>query len=168
MLGGLILVAYQISQTNEALRQEALGIQLTSYGAGNQLLGEFQLRIAENPELSKIWESGLAGKLSEDQQFRFGLLADNYFNAQITLYGFWNAVGEGRGDTFVKFLVDDLRNNAGLCAEYIEFRERVDRRMEGQHNVDLSDGGVQLNRGYWGKVDDAIEGSECQGLRDDA
>ncbi len=43
---GLVLVAYQINQTNEVINQESVEMQIASYTAGDEIMGEFQLRLA--------------------------------------------------------------------------------------------------------------------------
>lgn len=55
---GLLLVAFQINQTNEAIHQESVAMMLDSYVAGDEILGELYIRIAESREWAVSGEEG--------------------------------------------------------------------------------------------------------------
>lgn len=83
---GLVLVAYQIAQTNDALEIERAQWATAYRWDRSEQYQDSIGRIVESPELSSIWRRGRLGEpLSVDDQYRFSLLSENYFWLQ------WNS-----------------------------------------------------------------------------
>ena len=86
IIAGLVLVAYQIAQTNDALEIERRQWDTTYRSDRSEQFQDAVGRIAEDPELSSIWRRGRAGEsLTPDEQYRFSLLSNSFFWLQ------WNS-----------------------------------------------------------------------------
>ena len=82
---GLLLVAFQIEQTNESLNLERSQWQTEFRADRHQLLTATTSMIAADKELTTLWQKGLLGEgLDEDDTFRFQMIADQY------MWGVWN------------------------------------------------------------------------------
>jgi hypothetical protein len=82
---GLLLVAYQIEQTNESLELQKSQWQTEFRADRYEILTATTGMIAADKELTTLWRKGLhQHDLNEDEAFRFRMIADQY------MWGVWN------------------------------------------------------------------------------
>ena len=82
---GLLLVAFQIEQTNESLELQRSQWQTEFRADRHEILTATTSMIAADKELTTLWQKGLLQQgLNEDETFRFRLIADQY------MWGVWN------------------------------------------------------------------------------
>lgn len=158
VLVGLILVAYQINQTNDALRQQSLSMQVEAYRAGDEISGGFYRDLAFDADLASIWRRGNGMEEMDDlEAYRYRQLAYYYFHSQQALFAVWNALGEGRGGFAVNDLQADISLYPGLRAAYVEFRRDEGERSKRGHYREPSSESIKLNRGHFELVDEVLK-----------
>ena len=80
VIAGLILVALQMRQTNEALELQSLEARILASEVPTQLWGDWHSDIATSEEVARIWRTGNAGEeLSPDETVRYNAMANRYY-----------------------------------------------------------------------------------------
>ena len=154
---GLILVAYQIDQANQAIQQSAVGMQMETFQAGGEVMGDFWMRIAENQNTASIWYRGNKGEeLEPPFVMQYNLLAREYFTRIAAMHAMFEAHGEGRGGWAIAQVVQNVRQSPGLSRElraYLE--EQQERNKMGYYRPPNSESAVTTNP-FWGAIQVAL------------
>lgn len=128
VIAGLVLVAYQIQQTNSALQLETKKWNTEYRNARQTLFSDLTFEIVADEKLSSIWRRGSAGaELSEEEAFRFEMLATRHFYMMLDAYRNnkeWDPEGT---DALLRFLVKRIQS-PGLRA--------VSERLLDENNLD--------------------------------
>ena len=84
---GLLLVAFQIEQTNESLELQRSQWQTEFRADRHEILTATTSMIAADKELTTLWRKGLLQQgLNEDETFRFRMIADQHMWAVWNVY----------------------------------------------------------------------------------
>jgi hypothetical protein len=128
VIAGLVLVAYQIQQTNSALQLETKKWNTDYRNARRELFTDLYFEIVADENLSSIWRRGSAGtELSEEEAFRFEMLATQQFWLTLDSYRNnkeWDPEGT---DALLRFIVK-REQSPGLRA--------VSERLLDEHSLD--------------------------------
>ena len=153
---GLVLVAYQIDQTNTAMQQEDMGMQLAAFAASPDIMGDFRMRVIENEELWNLWIRGNAGEsLTDSERARYELLVEDYLMRWSQLFGIFDSFSSGRGGFVVANVIQDLQNNPGLLEAY----SQVVRRMNERNSFglfQLPSDPLVTNIGFWRMLEEQL------------
>lgn len=150
VIAGLVLVAYQINQANEALRQESIGQQMETYRAGGELMGDFWMRIAENQQAASIWYEGNRGDdLEEGAAVQYRLLAEEYFNRSAAMYAMFEALGKGRGGWALAHVIQDVEQHPGLRRALDSILEEQGERDSMGYHVPPQSNDSVTNEPFW-------------------
>ena len=132
VIAGLVLLAYEISQTNESLEQDATALGASYVANTNEMWGRFVVPLYENPDVAALWIRGGADEsLSAIETERYRHLTDMLF--WITLLQLANERlrdpnfdAEGSGPVVV--LKSYMTGRPGLRARFDEWAELFPRQ----------------------------------------
>jgi len=112
VLAGLLLVALQISQTNEALDRENRQWQTDISFSTNEMYSNFSVLAIENAD---VWRRGKEGKkLDETEEVIFDILATQFIWANVQVYQV-SIQSEGEADNYAPWRVaQELQGSPGL------------------------------------------------------
>ena len=114
---GLILVAYQVDQTNTAMERDYRAAQTSMRLDSNAPAFDFRYRIADNPELADIWLRGNAAEeLSPIEQERYYQIAVGHFALYKQYYDSRRVLQGETLDWFVDGYVTEVKDKPGLRA----------------------------------------------------
>ena len=140
---GLVLVSYQISQTNDALALENRRWDTEYRFQRTEMFTEFFRHIAADQEMTSLWKRGSAGDdLSEEELYRYEMLASQLFSIQWNNYQnnlAWNPEGDDRGLIYTVRMLRTLPGakaalekwlKTGSFADYSRELDRVEKFLE--------------------------------------
>lgn len=80
VIAGLILVALQMQQTNEALELQSLEARISASAVPTQLWSDWHADIIASDDVARIWRTGNAGdELTPNEAERYKALATRYY-----------------------------------------------------------------------------------------
>ena len=80
VIAGLVLVAMQMRQTNEALELQSLEARISAIGVPTEIWSDWQSDIITSDEVARIWRTGNAGEeLSPNETVRYNAMATRYY-----------------------------------------------------------------------------------------
>ena len=80
VIAGLVLLAYEIAQTNETMKREAAAFQVSSLTSINAMWNQFHGWIIENEDATELWiKGGTEKSLTPSEDLRYGQMAEQLF-----------------------------------------------------------------------------------------
>lgn len=95
VIAGIVFLAVEIGQNQEALDRQNLLIDLTGRDSAYSLIGGFRKLLLENSELNGIWKNGLEGQeLSVVESNQFELICEERIFIAATLWERFKALDD--------------------------------------------------------------------------
>ena len=123
VIAGLVLLAYEIGQTNESLEQDAAALRVSNLFSQNDMWQRLEDSISQNPEFAALWMRGGASEtLSVVDQERYERFTSTMFWAAINTRGAAQALNPERpGLSGATALYNSMRGKPGLKARFDEW-----------------------------------------------
>ena len=111
---GLILVAYELQQTQIAISTEV-------YATGREGWSNWSAMIVENSEVAQIWLSGNAGEeLTAVEKVRYRRLVGEWLWIHIQMFDQWTRVDGEPADWVIQRLVGSMKEGPGLTQQIVQ------------------------------------------------
>ena len=95
VIAGIVFLAVEIGQNQRSLDEQNMLTVLSGQESAFALMGSFRRLRMENPELDRIWRSGLANEIQNDaDQSQFELLCEDRIFVASTLYNRFVALND--------------------------------------------------------------------------
>ena len=119
VLMGILLVAYEIRQTNVALDRDYDALRTDIQGRSREGWREFNSRIINSAEVADIWMRGRAGEpLEPAEEVRFRYLANDNILLYQQMFDQWAVAGMDT-DGLLRWVVGSMERNSGLRKELV-------------------------------------------------
>ncbi len=130
---GLLLVAYEINQNNDALSIEVKSVENEIAFSSFESVSSFYQEIASSEEFARIWLAGNQNQLtSEIDKERYSRMTWIWYESFFQMWAAWDNLEKGSGDHIIQQLGKDAAGNPGLIAT---LQRSVDRSPDFEFNI---------------------------------
>ena len=124
LIAGLLLVAYEVNQTNLAMERDYAALMNTTQFASQQMFVDWTPSVVD-PENAEVWWLGISGaELNPVDRERFYRLTESYFWTFYSMSTAWASIFPDGGQISAKNLAIDLSTRPGLKEQFLDFHAR--------------------------------------------